>query len=377
MKNILNITIKNIKLNISDKRSMIMMTLFPILLIMILGAALSSQFNSTTDLSTIDVGYKIDNGSKVEKPFMNFVKEGKKLKVKYHHNNNKGNAINKVKKNDYGCFVYVTKQNIYIYNNNKFALRAQIYESMLNTFIDKYNVANSIGKVTPMYFANPANSQKLFKIGDFTKLGALKKNKVPGALDYYAITMTTLIILYGSYYGAGAVLGEYGRRTQQRTLSAPVKKYEIFIGTLLGSVVVIMCQIFLVYLTSKYALKANWGNDVLSVMAVLAAQVVFAVSFGIGLAFIVSEDNAVSGIISFAVPVMSFLAGAYFPINTDNKIFAFFAYLFPIKWSNKSLFQIIYSNDYSMFGKAVAYNLGAAAIFLVISMILFRRENVK
>lgn len=375
MRNIINITIKNFKINLKDKRAMIMMTIFPIVLIMILGAALSSSFSSTTDLGTINVGYKIEKGSKVEKPFIKFLDSGKALKVNYYKNNNIKNAVEKVKKAEYGCFVYVSKKNIYVYNNNKFALRAQIYESMLNTFIDKCNIVNSIAKVSPIYFINPQNTKKLFAINDYTKIGALKKNKKPGALDYYAVTMTTLIIMYGAYYGLAAITTEYERKTQQRTIAAPVKKYQVFTGTVLGVLILTMFQILLVFLVSKYGLKAYWGDDIVSVMAVLAAQVVFSISFGVGLAFIVKDGNQGAGIISFAVPVMALLAGAYVPINTNNKIFEFFAYLFPIKWSNKSLFQIIYYNDYSMFGKAIAYNLGVSLIILIISVTLYRREN--
>lgn len=53
------------------------------------------------------------------------------------------------------------------------------------------------------------------------------------AMDYYALTMLTLILMYSSIAGVFAIKSETIARTLNRLLCSPVGKHEILIGKIL------------------------------------------------------------------------------------------------------------------------------------------------
>lgn len=52
-------------------------------------------------------------------------------------------------------------------------------------------------------------------------------------MDYYALTMLTLILMYSSIAGVFAIKSETIARTLNRLLCSPVGKHEILIGKIL------------------------------------------------------------------------------------------------------------------------------------------------
>ena len=56
--NILNMALKEIKTDFRDVRTLIFLLAFPVVLMLILGTALSSAFNSTPDVDDVHIVYQ-------------------------------------------------------------------------------------------------------------------------------------------------------------------------------------------------------------------------------------------------------------------------------------------------------------------------------
>jgi ABC-2 type transport system permease protein len=202
----------------------------------------------------------------------------------------------------------------------------------------------------------------------------LAQRKSPKSMDYYAISILTLFILYSSLTGSFAVKGEKIMKTADRLMCCPVKKYEILIGKILGTFIVSSLQVTIVFLFTRFVLKADWGTNLGVIILLLLSEILMAVSLGIGLAFAIKNDMAITAIIQTIIPFIAFLGGGYIPVDNFNKYLLNVADFTPLRWINRSLFQVIYANDFSTVWGAVIINLAIAVIFVTIASVKIRRE---
>lgn len=118
-------------------------------------------------------------------------------------------------------------------------------EGILNTFVQRYNVINEVLKVNPSTIQEIVEENKV----NYVTMESLDKNKQPRAIDYYGVTMTSLIILYAAMTAGFGMNSERVRRTGSRMLVSPVRKNEIFMGKVLGFLAVTIIEIAIVVLS--------------------------------------------------------------------------------------------------------------------------------
>lgn len=301
---IFNIMLKEIKGNIRSSKTILMMVLFPIVLMSILGLAFSNTFNSDYKISGISVIYT-DNGSKeISDGFKNFVESSKKIGIKFYEIKNTDEGINDIKNAKYTAYIVLKGNNMTFYKNDRNFLDTGIVESILKIFVDRYNAITTIAR------ENPASIPKITSYNDynFTEVVSLDRERQPSSNDYYSVTILTLIVLYGSMSGIYSIGGERTKKTGNRILISPARKYEILTGKVLG-------VSFLVFLYSRYILKAYWGTDIFTIFLIVISEIIFSISLGICMGFLIKNSSAAPGVINVIVPFIAFLGGSYFPIN--------------------------------------------------------------
>lgn len=368
---IFKIMTKEIKENLTDKKVMAMMVLFPILLMIILGFAFSNTFNNNFKLKDVKVIYT-DNGSKeISAGFKNFIEKGKEIGIEFKEIKNIDQGISDIKNAKYSDYIVLKNDNITIYKNDRNGIDSNIVESMLSTFVDRDKAISAIAKANPFALKNITADSNY----NFVDVVSLDRNRQPTSKDYYSVTMLTLIILYGSISGVYAIDSERTKKTGNRILTSPTKKYEILTGKLLGTAFSLLIQSAIVFVFSKYVLGAYWGSNIGIIFLLILSEILFSISIGVGLGFIIKKGNTASGIISAIIPFIAFLGGSYFPIDSiSSKVLMQIANISPVKWTNSAIFQIIFSNDYSFVSTALLINLICAALFVGLSAYLFSKE---
>lgn len=372
--NIISIIIKEIKHNFRDKKSMSMMILFPILLIVVLGAAFKSTFSESVNIGTPKVLYSIEGTGIIADTFKaSFIEKGKDFNIEFIKTDNLADAKKKLTTNEYDAVIEMKADNtIEFYKSDIGSLKTGVVESILSTYVQEFNVIAVISQVNPAVI----NSLVSDTNSDYTVIASVNKTSQPSSLDYYTIAEIALIIMYAGMIGLFGIAGEKKSRTRDRVLISPVRKYEFLMGKTIGGVVAVILQIAVVVLFSKYVLKANWGSDIFTVSLIFISEIILAVSIGVGLGFIFKHENVANGVLNFMIPVLVFLGGSYMPVDgLDNKIFQTITYLSPVRWVNRSIFDVIYNNNYSKVPSAILINLCAAVLFLAISSLLFRKES--
>lgn len=371
---ILNIVIKEIKHNFRNKRVLAIMILFPIVLIVILGTAFSKVMSNDVQLGEIKVLYTVQGEGNVGKAFEDLQKGLKEYNVSFKETEDIKKAKESVQDSNYSCYLLVNEDSkeIKIYKNDRYYLDASFVEGILNTFVQRYNVINEIQEKNPRVIGEILKGSNK----GFVKIEALNEKKEPRAVDYYGVTMTTLIVLYSAMTGAYAMKSEKNRKTEGRMMVAPIGKKEIFIGKILGALVVAILQIFIVIIFSKYVVGVNWGDNIVILLLVIGSEIIMAVSLGIGVSFLTKTESAMNGILNSIIPVMVFLGGGYVPLEQFNsEILNTISNFSPVRWVNSSILNIVFRNNYEKVLPTIAINITAAVILLVTASMLFRREE--
>ncbi|MBU3187818.1 ABC transporter permease [Clostridium estertheticum] len=373
--NIIFIIIKEVKHSFRDKKSMAMMILFPMALIVVLSAAFNSSFNSSIDIGTPKVLYNIEGTGDISDNFRSgFIEKGKEFKIKFTKMNDIDSAKKKLVSKEYDAIIEMKSNNkIEFYKSGQENLKAGVVESILSTYVQEFNVIMDVSKVNPSIINSLISDKKT----DYSTITSVNKGAAPSSLDYYTIAEIALIIMYSGMTGLFGIASEKNAKTRDRILISPVKKYEFLIGKTIGGVIGTSLQIAIVIIFSKFVLHSNWGNDIFTVLLIFISQIIMAISIGVGLGFIFKNENVANGVLNFMIPVMVFLGGSYMSVDSfGSKIFQVITYLSPVRWTNRSIFDVIYNNNYSKVSYAILINIGIAVVFLAISSLLFRKENV-
>jgi ABC-2 type transport system permease protein len=367
--NIVNIAWKGIKTDFRDIRTLFFMLAFPIILMLVLGTALSNTFTTSLAVDDIDVLYKDTSDST---NFQFFIAEVEQSGIHFKEAAETTDGEQEVKQFKYDGYVEVTDEGVQLVINNGSSIEGNILQGMLSSYVGQSNIATEIIKVAPEKLESAFTREQP---GDFIKETSLLPDKQPSSMDYYAIVITTMIVLYGAMGSSSLIVSERVRKTGDRLIASPVRKSEIFIGKVLGSLVVNCICVILVISFSKLFFKANWGDNLGLVFLVLLTEIVFAVSMGIGVSFLTKTSAAPSIIIMMFAQLSSFFGGAYFKIENPEGIFKFITELSPLTWMNTALTRIIYANDFSAAIPAITINLSGALLFLLVAIISLQRQE--
>ncbi|WP_144561258.1 ABC transporter permease [Bacillus mycoides] len=366
--NIFNIAIMHIKRDFRDVRTLVFMLAFPIVLMLVLGTALSNAFNSDShSIKDIQVLYKDETSSEFSQSFEMFAEEVSKSGIHFKKVSEGIDGKEEVKQNKYAAYVELNKDGVKFYGSDRSSVEGSIIEGILTAFVDKYNVAVEVAKVD-LSKVNEVISNG--NHNDYIKETSLQAAKKPGSMDYYAVVMTTMIALYAAMGASFLIRGERLRKTGDRLIAAPISKAEIFIGKVLGSLVANALCLLLVVLFSKFVFQANWGDHLGIIFLILLTEVFLAISFGLGIGYMTKTGESSRAIIMIVVQLASIFGGAYFVVEEN-----FVTNLSPLTWANTAVMKIIYANDIGAALPVISLNLGISALFLFIAIIALRRRE--
>ncbi|WP_127495617.1 ABC transporter permease [Paenibacillus glycanilyticus] len=371
--NVLNIALFEFKKDLRDKRTLLLMLAFPIVLILILGTALTNAFNNGVELDDMNLLVKNTAQSAQLQSYWNgFAQSIGKEGVEFTPAEGGVDGKKAVQDNKYTAYAEIDDNGIHFYGSSRQTISSNILQGMLTSFADKYNLAAAALKNSPE--AADAIIAGEASAGSFIQESSLIPDRKPGSIDYYAIVESTMIAFYACMSASWLIRGEVKRKTALRLAAAPVGKLEIFAGKVIASTLINFLCILVVVLFSKYVFNANWGNHLGSVFLLLFTEVLLAVSFGLGIAFLF-KDDAVNAVMMIFVQLASMFGGAYFPVDEASGVFAGIANVSPLRWANEALMKLIYNDDLQAVFPVMGLNTAIAAAFLAFVAITMRKRE--
>lgn len=311
--NIFRIALKEIRA-IRDPKMLLFLLVSPLLIMLILGTALTNAFNGSLTVGEINVLYKnTSTPSELSEYWDDFTGQMRQAGIHLEGAIDNTDGKLQVKNNLYTGYVELTDSGLTYYANSQSLIESGIAQSVLTAFTDRYRLATEVSKTD----SKQADAIMAGNGGSYVVEESLNATRKPGAMDYFAIAITTMIILYSAMTAADIIEGERKRKTAVRLLAAPVTKLEIFIGKIAGLVVLNAILTLVVVLTSKYMFNAYWGENLGLVFLVLLTEILFAVSLGLGFSYVL-KGNAAGTVVMIIIQLAAFLGGSYFPVEGNH-----------------------------------------------------------
>lgn len=371
--NILGIARKELISQYRMKTNFLFMIALPILMIIILGTALTNAFSSNVSIGDMSLLYKSNiQNQQLAGAWEQFLASTQQNGIQATVASPDQDGKQAVQDDQYTAYVVLSDDGIQYFGGTAHALESNIIQGMLGVFADRYNLAAAAVK------ADPAAVQDILaasgSLGDFIQESSLNKEKQPGAMDYYSMAMSTMIAFYSSMPASYLIRRERLRKTGIRLSAAPIYKSDIFIGKVLASTLINFLCVLVVVLFSKWVFGADWGSHYFSVFLVLLTEVMLAVSFGLACSFLFKE-GAERAVVMIVTQIISFIGGAYFPVDDGTGFLKYIMNISPLHWANQALMQIIYAGQISAALPVIGLNLLCCAVFLAISGVSLRRQE--
>ncbi|MDP5273304.1 ABC transporter permease [Chengkuizengella axinellae] len=183
-----------------------------------------------------------------------------------------------------------------------------------------------------------------FEFSSYVEIGSLHKNKSStSAMQYYAASMLVMFLLFSGMSAAISLSEEKESNTLFRLRSLPLHPNTIILGKLIGVGAFSILQAILIILFSTFVYGVDWGDNYLTVFYVIVLTIVSAASIGILLYSFLKSSKSISAVYQAIIFVMTFLSGGMVPslgefLNSLGK--------FTINyWSSNTLLRLMIESD--------------------------------
>lgn len=379
--NIITIALVDMKRVLRDKKTLMYMLLLPIILISILGTALGSVF-SVNSLEKINVGYINEDKGDLSKSFDEFL-EYKEIKeiLNYKKIVSLEEGQNLLEDKKISAIVHITKDySKTLKENNETLIEIIGIDSGSFSYTVVKNVIESYIEYANSYMAisNIEAKKVEFKKYDIIKNESIEtKGNMPRAIDYYAVTMMVMIILYGSSYGTQFMVELKSLPIGKRISAAPINAREMVIGKALAAIMSMSFQVLALIGFSKYVYKANFGEDMKTILFICFTLIVFSITLGVVLTSIFDNELLANKVLGLLIPISTLLSGGYFKISmSDSSILTSkMMYLSPSYLAQRALFSSIYKGKTLYINEAIFILWGFSIVFLLVSIIFQRKKE--
>lgn len=347
-----------------EPKMMVVMTIMPLLIILIMGIAISGAFNQSNievDHITVDLIVSETNtlSTGVNSMLNSFLTDEQIITAE-----NKDDSLLRVKNQDVGALIYIQNNDqIEFYYNDEFNIESSIVQTALSSFVRQYNVVME----TQMMPTTPSK--------DYTENITFLPTKKVTAMDYYGVAMTLLFILYGVPMAISSMIKEKTKGTLNRVLLSPVNRLHLLFGKTIGSIFVSVLQMTFILAGTILLFKVNWGN-LLETIPLLLTMIIFVVSIGILIGVVFNNEDKAMGVIHILIVIFGFFGGSYMPLQGIGILQEVGKFISPIWWNMNGLLDMIYGGTSDTLITAIIINCIGAFIVLLLASIILNRKVV-
>nr|WP_307905857.1 ABC transporter permease [Clostridium botulinum] len=353
---ILYIIFYNLKRNFRDKKNLINMILLPSIFIFILGMALKSAY-IPENIKKTRVYYYSEDTQDISKSFYEYIScENVKNSIELQKVSSKQEGFNCIKTDDRATFIYITKSfskdikkgkksSILMYNE-KNTIQTEIVRNILEGFVSNVNAIYAVYSIGGRAQYVPKEDTLITSLVDIN-------GKIPRAIDYYAVTMLIMTLMYGAGYGEYSIEEIYREEEGRRVQSTPTKKFEILIGYILSSVLTVFASGVLLMIIAKYIFKANYGNNIPLIIFIIFTMSVLSNFIGMTIAVLRGNRESKFNILNMIVIVCTFVSGGYMRTGISNDMYNKVIKFVPNTMAHNAMFNCIYDFNKSTVASSI------------------------
>lgn len=371
MKALFKAFLYTIKENIQSMHLILIMLFFPIVLILILGSALSTYFSQIQLPKTQILVVEEPSQFSIYKDILLKNKTFQKLFESEYSPSYQQAKLQFKKSSKFSALIHIK----YLPAEPAKASYLPSFDIEILTKENSTNVAfvKAYFNIFSNYYKTLQNRQNNYQIPDIIFESAMS-TRFPRALDYYAVTMVVMIALYGAMGGSAVIEVEKRQNTLTRLYCSPQNSLLILMSKAMAQLVFLYAQLCIIVLFSKYIYKANWGNNILAILFILLIYSIFVVFWGLSIALLTRSILLSKVLISSFAVAATFIAGGYFIVDIRTRFLQTIRNLLPNYVVQSTLFTLIYNPSEMEYVKhSLIYLIGLCLSLAVISLFLMRK----
>lgn len=252
-------------------------------------------------------------------------------------------------------------------------------QMIFRSFLDHVNQKQAIsmiastGAVTQVQGSlQDRSDQTMGSDTSFVRVGKLAtSNSNYTAMQYYAASMLIMFLLYSGMITAFSLQSEKENHTLSRLNAMPIQEYQVLLGKIFGNIVISIGQVIVIVGATKLFYGVDWGANF--VMLLLVGLCIIATSMGIAMVvmFIAKSDKSISTTFQIVIMIMTFLSGGFTPLP-DGLIKQLGAFTLNY-WGMQSMFHLMLRSDSAIILHHVLI-LGCISVgTMVLAILLYRK----
>jgi len=196
--------------------------------------------------------------------------------------------------------------------------------------------------------------------------------RTPGAMDYYAVTMIIMILLYTGLNGMELFHKGLFSETGSRMRLSPISKPALIGGLLTASTLTSFLQGMITFVFTAAVYGVYWGNRIPLVILTFFAMVLFSQALCILLIVVFKKKNVVAGITQMLFFATTFVSSGYVPISFGvlDRVFRFA----PNALAHSVVFGAIYGGDERWMMISLATLFAMVGVLSGLSFVFGRRR---
>lgn len=206
----------------------------------------------------------------------------------------------------------------------------------------------------------------------------IKHEKTNWGLIQAVAGISVMMLLFTVSAIGSSILEEKEKGTLKRILISPIQKHNILLGKLIFAVIFSTIQLIVMYIFTWLVFGLNILIDLPSLILMIVATAFACSSFGVFLAAICSTRKQVESLSTIVILVMSAIGGSMIPLFIMPSFMQKIAIISVNYWSINGFYDIFWRN--LPFGSVALNALVLTCIGVVMSVIslfLFRRNVLK
>ncbi|WP_151733803.1 ABC transporter permease ['Paenibacillus yunnanensis' Narsing Rao et al. 2020] len=185
-----------------------------------------------------------------------------------------------------------------------------VFDNFLGSINYRQSAVQVLGpQAAAAALAEPARQETAVKLGDLNNGG---RNYT--ASQYYAASMLLMFLLYSGLDVSGSLFGEKDRHTLYRISSMPVTGRELFTGKMLGVGIVTALQCATIIILSNLLFGVYWGNRPWLLALFCLLMILISMTFSVIVSMFCKTHTTANTVVNFVTVGMTFLSGGMTPL---------------------------------------------------------------
>ncbi|WP_342553003.1 ABC transporter permease [Paenibacillus sp. FSL R7-0652] len=309
--------------------------ILPLLLIFILGTALSSAMGTgegnIPDVLRVGVIQPSDMSSPMGEAFKVFATTPEVSRMmKVQNMPSKDEAVNALKQGKLDFAVIMTSDMMQQWMAGK-EVKLQwilgkdstlniVGQTLFTRFTDELNRQAAIAEVLGPEMIPAASAQTAAESEEQSSIRVSSpghSDRSYSASQYYAAAMLAMFMLYSGMTTINSLFTERDKKTLARLQAAPVGNGVIFAGKIAGNSLLAFMQAIIIILMTHVLFGVDWGGHPGLIMLLCVLITLASMTLGIIVALVSKSAASASTIMQSIIIVMTFISGGFTPIAID------------------------------------------------------------